>query len=151
MKKIFVFSLMLLLLVGMVSAMPVKGGGKNFIFDDEGNSITTSKMQEQFKGLENAMIHVKNGNASERLLGNVERFREKHQERFNSCNNCSIVVDETLSPFQSSEVTIKRQARFMFFDVEAKDKYVLYSDGDIYSQKKNLWQWMYEKNIAKLK
>lgn len=150
MKKVIISIFMCLLLVGLVSAAN-SGGGKNFVFDGEGDPITTPGLEKQFKGLENAMIHVKNGNASDRLLGNLERFRERHQERFNNCDNCTIVVDETLKPFQSSEVTIKRQARFMFFDVEAKDHYVLYSDGDIYSQKKNLWQWMYEKNIANLK
>lgn len=148
MRKIII---MLFLLVIMCTGVFAAGKG-NMIKDSSGDLITSHKYVHKFKGLENALIHVKNNQATEKLLGNLERFRERYQNRFENCEtNCTIELDEGNTALDLSTVKIKRRVHLWFFYANAEDNYEINSDGEIHAKNNNFWQRVYEWKLANYK
>ena len=92
-------------------------------------------------------VNVISGNSNSNLKGHLEQFQERHQERLMNCEeNCSINVQEGEL---GTQIRVRRQARFMFWNVNAEETFEVDEEGEILKQNRNLWQWAYENKIIK--
>lgn len=87
------------------------------------------KVQSNFTGLQNAIVHVENENAQERLQMNLERFQERYQFRYDRYD----VVELNNQTF----VRAQRQASFLgIFNFDIEDQYVVDEDGQVVNEKR---------------
>lgn len=136
--------LILLISLLMLSCVVFGQHGNSRITDFKGNSVVD---RLDVIGLDLARIKVEN--SSSILLTNFEKFQNLNENRFENCDNCSIEL-KSKTDLNLTEVKIQRRARFLFFNVIAEDKVSIDEDGSIQESRKNLWQWMYERNWIKV-
>jgi len=101
-------------------------------------------------GLEKAQVRVKSGNALEKLERNLERFREKHQERLQDCEEkCILVLDEDDEGNMKIKTT-KRVRILGLFETDAVDELVADEEGTLLDRNRNFGQFMRDLGFASI-
>lgn len=103
----------------------------------------TLRIKAEVKGLENAILRVKNEQAQNRLSEVLERITEKRKEILNKLENLEIEEDET----GKITATGEKQARFLnIFRVRIKAQYTINDDNTITRQKRTFDNFFVEIN-----
>lgn len=116
---------MFVLLMSFVSAAHngYQGDGYLLTFGDDNNSIDNQNQ-----------IRV------------INRFQERAM--FNCTGDCDFNIQSRDGVLKLYDVEKVTNAKFLCFNVKAKDRYVVGDDGQIISQSRNVWGWMV-KNLFK--
>lgn len=94
------------------------------------------KIQTRVMGLENALLHVENEDARQRLTDNMEKWQNRYQYRYEYAE--ATMINET--------AMIKTRNKHMLlglFEVQAENTYELDDEGEIMSQKRNFWAYFF--------
>ena len=155
MKKIMCLTLILLLCLGvaLVSGQqqsfgqqqkPSIGAQKIIAMNQEmAQSHVREMIQTKVMGLENAMLHVENENARQRLTENMEQWQNRYTYRYDQAEGT--IVDGT--------AMIKTRNKHMFlglFEVQSEHIYELDDEGVIQSRKRNFWAYLFRERVQQI-
>ncbi|MBW2965738.1 hypothetical protein KY342_01390 [Candidatus Woesearchaeota archaeon] len=131
MKKLIALLLVLALASSLVAAQKPEDAGQP---EDAGKAVAAGKSVEAEegvpKGLLVALTRVKNENARQRLQQNIDRFREKYQERLQ--NMTDVEVEEVDEETGAATIKAKENVRFFgFIKGKATKRFEMDNKGNI--------------------
>ena len=153
MKKVIIMILVFLLLVGNVMAVGrsdvnvMKAEIETRLFQPKITAQERVMVQEHLvpQGLENAQLRVSNSNATEKLMKNLERFREQNQYNFSKFEE--VDVDEMENNL--TRITSRHHVKFLFFNVNAVETIDFDETGIIKNQSRNIWERLAQIRLVK--
>ena len=129
-----------------------QGKGQDIKKDEKGDTLAQQKLQarEEAKeqnrnklqqGLNNALTHVENENARQRLEQNIIRFQEKYQERMHKLED--LEIEEVDNETGAAKIRAKEEVRFFgFIKGKATKRFEIDNQGNI-SEKHPWYRFMY--------
>lgn len=103
-------------------------------------SPVTVIVESDVLGLENAILHVDNIVAKERLQQNIERFQEKYKYKYFRMD--VVEIEET------TVIDAKRKVRFLFFEFSLRDQYAIDDKGLIIAENRNFWSKVFTRETT---
>lgn len=85
---------------------------------------------------ENGKYYEETGYNQQERLQIQNQFENKYQYQCKANQTCYYDGDDK---FSNLEFKIQEQKRFLFFNVEAKQEYILNNNGEIIQVKRNIW------------
>jgi hypothetical protein len=155
MKKILMSIFVMILL--SVSVFAANGNSASTAPSPGGMSVTDNKsqpevtqlklstmLQERLRtnGLENAMIHVGNADAQDRLMKAMEKIQTQNQERLQNLQG--LEISEEGDDAFIAEGTKQSGLKYLsFVKFERTHRYQLYEDGSMLKEQ-NRFDWLFE-------
>lgn len=139
MKKAIVFMAILVLAFSVVIAQNDTKDKENETKNQAGPVMEQNGTLVQI-GLANALSHVENENARQRIQANMQRFIEKYQERLQNMQNVTVEIDE-----KTEETTIKAKedVRFLgFIKGKATKRFEIDNNGKV-TEKQPWYRFLY--------
>lgn len=94
-------------------------------------------LESNTTGLQNAIVHVENEQARERLQRNLERFQEKYQYVYEKYD--AVEIDN------NTYVKALRKAKFFGFEFDINDEYLINENGQVVNENRGFWSKIFNR------